>query len=170
MNLKLNGISVTVSEQAIEQLVLERLRANGVDHDQVESTNIIPRISTDDSLLGGIVAGIARGREGLFDGRDYLLIVGAEYDGTLAWQKANEWAQGLSTLDHSDWTLPTRKEQALLFANVSELFKPEWYWSQEQRAGDSDHAWVQDFSNGHQYHSRKDDCCRVRAVRRVPIR
>ena len=65
--------------------------------------------------------------------------------------------------------LPTRQEQALLYANCKAGFKPDWYWSSEQHASDSDCAWVQDFYYGGQGYDRKGGACRARAVRRLAI-
>jgi hypothetical protein len=167
MEFKRNGISVTVSEQVIARLIVERLLAEDRVADPIPSS--IPRIGTDDSLLGGVVAGVMRGRPGTFDGGDYLLIAGPEHDGAIAWQPATEWAEKLHLHGHTDWSLPYRKEQALLFANVPELFKSEYYWSCEQHADFAGYAWSQFFDDGQGYW-RKGFSSRVRAVRRVPIR
>jgi hypothetical protein len=63
--------------------------------------------------------------------------------------------------------LPTRREQPLLFANLSETFTPNWYWSGEQRSAGS--AWYQDFISGLQDWSYTDLKCRAVAVRSVAI-
>ncbi len=60
--------------------------------------------------------------------------------------------------------LPTRREQALLFANLPEHFTPNWYWSGAQRGSGS--AWVQDFDIGYQLWNFTSFKCRARAVRR----
>lgn len=116
--------------------------------------------------VGGIYAGIARGRDGA---PDYHLIVGPEYDGETDWLSAMSWAQGLKLNFFTDYTLPFRKEQALLFANVPELFKPEAYWSCEQHASISSYAWRQDFDDGYQSYWVKDVQLRARLVRRLVI-
>jgi len=60
--------------------------------------------------------------------------------------------------------LPTRREQALLFANLPEHFQKDWYWSGEQRGSGS--AWTQSFGYGDQYWYLTLIKCRARAVRR----
>lgn len=65
--------------------------------------------------------------------------------------------------------LPTRQEQALLYANCKDQFKADWYWSSEQHATNSGYAWMQHFSDGLQYCNRKDGTHRARAVRRLPL-
>jgi len=65
--------------------------------------------------------------------------------------------------------LPTRQEQALLYANCKRHFQRDWYWSGEQHASDSDCAWTQYFYNGYQLNYHKSYAGRARAVRRLPI-
>ena len=81
----------------------------------------------------------------------------------LSWKKAVSWAQ------EQGGALPTRKEQALLFANAAQAFERDWYWSGEQYAGDESFAWCQDFISGYQDYNHKDFKLRARAVRRVII-
>ena len=67
-------------------------------------------------------------------------------------------------------SLPTRREQALLFANRAEdEYKREWYWSCAQYAGYADYAWMQNFDDGYQYYVHKSNAYRARVVRRQPI-
>ena len=65
--------------------------------------------------------------------------------------------------------LPTRKEQALLFANAAEHFEERYYWSQEVPPVYADYAFIQDFGGGSQATGHKDNDYRARAVRRVSI-
>ena len=65
--------------------------------------------------------------------------------------------------------LPTRKEQALLYANCGALFKDDWYWSGETHARSAGYAWLQFFGSGSQSDVRKSSEYRCRAVRRVAI-
>lgn len=125
------------------------------------------RIGQNVAALGGIWAGIARG-DGQ-DNPDYHLFVHTEEKEDIKWQAAMDWAKGLESAGHVDYGLPTRKEQALLFANVPELFQPKWYWSGEQYASAPHYAWVQYFNHGYQRTDWKYDSYRARAVRRVPI-
>lgn len=84
-------------------------------------------------------------------------------DKALPWEKAKEWAK------EQDGELPTRSEQALLYANVKDEFEGDWYWSSEQLASVPSYAWMQDFSNGGQTYGHTSFKHRARAVRRVPI-
>ena len=79
------------------------------------------------------------------------------------WPKAKAWAA------EQGGELPTRREQALLFANAPEQFKPDWYWSAEQHAASSDYAWCQGFDDGDQNNSSIDTKLRARSVRRLEI-
>jgi len=81
----------------------------------------------------------------------------------------NDWKAQMNWAASIGGDLPDRVESALLFATLRDEFKPEWYWSGEQRAASSDCAWVQDFGNGYQDDSRKSGYFRARAVRRVVI-
>jgi hypothetical protein len=109
----------------------------------------------------GIYTGIARGRDG---GPDYAVeVLEATPNDRLTWADAVKWATSVGG------KLPTRNEQALLFANVPELFEPTWYWSGEQSAGDGSSAWSQYFFGGTQYTTHATNKLRARAVRRLPI-
>ena len=74
-----------------------------------------------------------------------------------------EWAKSIGG------DLPSRIEQAMLWANHRDQFKKDWYWSNETHHAASGRAWYQTFSNGNQYHSRPGLELRARAVRRLPI-
>lgn len=115
---------------------------------------------------GGIYAGIMRGRDGA---PDYYLIVGDELTG----KGGMSWNAAMALFSQSgkgeDWSLPFRKEQALCFANVPELFEQKAYWSCEPYAGGDASAWYQSFHLGTQSHWRKDYEFRARAVRRIVI-
>jgi hypothetical protein len=92
----------------------------------------------------------------------HLILLAGEID-KATWPKAGAWAK------KQGGELPTRREQALLFANVPGEFKPEWYWSSEQHASYPSGAWVQSFSFGGQTGNLKDYGSRARAVRRLKI-
>lgn len=58
----------------------------------------------------------------------------------------------------------------MLFAHFKDQFKPDWYWSNTTVDGYDAYAWYQYFIIGSQNSNHKgDDCCRARAVRRLPI-
>ena len=107
---------------------------------------------------GEIYAGLILGKDGA---ADYHLFLQPGAATGVKWQAAMDWAKKLG---HS---LPTRAEQALLFANLKHEFEPRYYWSSEQ-AGPSD-AWGQGFSHGNQFDYTRSYEGRARAVRRFEI-
>jgi hypothetical protein len=78
--------------------------------------------------------------------------------------QAVNWDDAMKFAAKAGGELPTRREQALLFANLPEEFTPNWYWSGEQRGSGS--AWFQFFTLGDQDWSLTSLKCRARAVRR----
>jgi len=74
------------------------------------------------------------------------------------WPDAIEWAS------KAGGELPTRREQALLFANLKGSFEARGYWSSEQSSDDD--AWYQNFRYGCQHGYDKSAELRARAVRR----
>jgi hypothetical protein len=78
----------------------------------------------------------------------------------LNWQAANEWAAAMGA------TLPTRQEQALLYANCKPHLGPSWHWSCEEYADDASFAWFCGFDDGYQDDTRKSYEGSVVAVRR----
>jgi len=110
------------------------------------------------AFAGGIYAGIIRGVAGAPD--QHLVLLPGDAD-DVDWEAACAFAASVGG------ELPTRAEQALLFANLKEQFEPRWYWSGEQ-AGPS-YAWLQYFSYGRQYDFSRSYEGRARAVRRLPI-
>jgi hypothetical protein len=106
---------------------------------------------------GMTYAGIVRGNEGE---PDYHLLVHQEEKNSCSWDNAMTWASEIGC------SLPRRKEQAILFGQVPELFLPRWYWSGEQHASYADYAWSQSFDDGYQDDNDKSYEGRARAVRR----
>ena len=74
-----------------------------------------------------------------------------------------EWAKSIGG------DLPNRIEQAMLWANHSDQFKKDWYWSNEIHDTESGWAWCQTFGVGSQDGYDRYDELRARAVRRLPI-
>ncbi len=107
---------------------------------------------------GEIYAGLVLGKDGA---ADYHLFLQPGAATGVNWQAAMDWAKKLG---HS---LPTRVEQALLFANLKHEFEPRYYWSSEQ-AGPST-AWGQFFDLGYQDYDDRSAEGRARAVRRLEI-
>ncbi len=90
-----------------------------------------------------------------------ILLPGDNDDATFAQQL--EWAKSIGG------DLPTRIEQAMLWAGFRDQFKPEWYWSNETHHRESGWAWFQYFSFGNQGYYPTSYELRARAVRRLSI-
>jgi hypothetical protein len=161
IDLELGGARLIIPTRAIAKAMLERLLAGSV-----QAGASAPRIGEKWDAEGGIYAGTVRGLNGV--PYDYHLIVHEEERDSIKWQDALDWAKGLSREDHK-FGLPTRREQAVLFGNVPELFQKEWYWSGERLAEHSEYAWMQGFDFGSQGYGDQGNESRARAVRRVPI-
>lgn len=116
---------------------------------------------------GGFYAGVIRG----VDGPDrHVIVARSSVDpDVMTWEAAKAWAAGVRDDGLEDFRLPTRREQALLYANVPELFEKEWYWSGEQRAEYPEYAWLQTFDYGFQHYDLTGYEYRARAVRSFPI-
>jgi hypothetical protein len=125
----------------------------------------LPLPGTDWPEQGGVMAGLLTDEKN----RPYLLILGPENENELNWAAATQWAKDVEENGHRDYSLPTRVEQALLFARLSDRFEKDWYWSCEQPAENADYAWMQYFNNGSQGFNHKGLEWRVRAVRRLII-
>lgn len=104
-------------------------------------------------------AGLLLGKNGTPD-RHIILLPGT-FSGTH--QDAVKWAKG------KGGSLPSRREQSLLFANLAELFEKAWYWSSEQLAGYPGFAWMQNFIIGSQNYYLKSSQCRAVAVRSLVL-
>lgn len=155
ISIELEGAQVTLDPRAIAELWIEKVRGGAR-----EAVVSLPSLRIGERGKTVIYAGIARGVDGE---RDHVLIVLDDDPGELKWADAVEWAAKLGA------TLPTRRELALCYANVPELFEKAWYWSCEQSAGDEASAWAQGFANGGQTTTRKHHELRARAVRRLPL-
>jgi hypothetical protein len=105
-------------------------------------------------------AGIVLGKNG--ESNHHLVLLAGEAE-SVKWNDARVWAQ------KAGGELPTRREQALLYANLKEEFKEAWYWSAEQHAASSDYAWCQYFDDGCQTSGSITSELRARAVRRLII-
>ena len=107
---------------------------------------------------GELYAGIILGKEGQPD--HHLLLLPGEAE-EVSWSLAREWARG------SGGDLPTRRELALLYANLREQFQRRWYWSNEPQEPRSQLVWGQNFSSGIQTMYGRPFRGRARAVRRL---
>ena len=157
ITLEVAGARVTLPAATLTSLWLERVRGG-----DARGTVPPPKIGSTFPDQHGIYAGLIAGTDEL--GGDAHLVVLAGDRGDLTWPEALAWAESVGG------RLPTRREQAILFGNVPQLFENAWYWSSEQYAGDDESAWIQAFDLGLQSSTHKASRCRARAVRRVPIR
>ena len=123
-----------------------------------------PRIGEYWRGQGGIYAGVARGENGQPD--YHLILAMKEPQQGFTWEDAKAYAQTIAVEGHHDFTLPSRFESALLYANLRDKFNTDhWHWTgTEYSAG---RVFNQDFDYGRQ------DCCsavsfeaRARFVRR----
>lgn len=91
----------------------------------------------------------------------HLVLMAARAEQNMTWQAALEWAEA------EGGALPTRQEQALLFANCKPHLTPRWHWSCEEHETDASSAWGCGFSHGGQLHDHKSSEGSAVAVRRV---
>lgn len=119
------------------------------------------RFTADVTLASGeIYAGLILDAEG--QPRHHLILLpGAAED--LEWEEAKAWAI------EAGGELPTRQEQALLYANCKAHFQRAWYWSSEAHDSYGSYAWCQSFLSGSQLSYRKDYTFRARAVRLIQL-
>jgi len=93
----------------------------------------------------------------------HLVLLAEQADKKKTWPAATVWAE------NAGGHLPTRQEQALLYANCKPHLKPEWHWSSEAHEEDASYAWYCYFSTGGQNNYHKSYEGSAVAVRRIPI-
>jgi len=94
--------------------------------------------------------------------KHHLVLMAQRPDGDLNWQAAMDWAASVNG------ALPTRQEQALLYANCKPYLQPAWHWSSETHENDASSAWDCNFGDGYQSdHDHKSYEGSAVAVRRV---
>jgi len=69
--------------------------------------------------------------------------------------------------DHTDFYVPSQKEQNISHANLSDKYSKAWHLSSTQYSTTT--AWMQDFEDGYQDFGSKNDSSVVRPVRRITI-
>src|SRR5574343_1297718 len=107
-------------------------------------------------------AGLILGKDGE-PSYHLILLPGQATD--ITWEKAMKWASKQGG-EHVA-SLPNRREQSLLFANLKEEFEKRSYWSCEAHESDSSWAWCQGFGYGLQGNFNRTYELRARAVRRL---
>ena len=90
----------------------------------------------------------------------HLILLPDHLEDEMTHLAATEWAASVGG------DLPTRPEQALLFAHQRDQFDRTWYWSNTLHEADPDCAWYQYFYRGSQSYDYRDFKFRARAVRR----
>ncbi len=105
-------------------------------------------------------AGLILGKDGKPD--HHLVLLPGEAQ-EVSWSAAREWAQG------NGGELPTRRELALLYANLREQFERVWYWSSETQEPRAQLVWGQNFTSGIQTMYGRPFRGRARAIRRLPV-
>lgn len=125
-----------------------------------------PRIGEYWSGQGGIYAGLCRGRDGEAD--YHLILCKDAPEQEFKWKDALDHAKTIEADGHKDFTVPTRWESAMLYANLQDQFDTDyWYWTCTQYSELT--AWNQDFYYGNQITSDKVYERRVRFVRRASV-
>ena len=98
------------------------------------------------------------------DGRpDYHLVLLPGEAQEVSWNAACEWARA------TGGDLPSRRELALLYANLREQFERLWYWSNEPQEPRAQLVWGQNFTSGIQTMYGRPFRGRARAVRRIVV-
>jgi hypothetical protein len=142
------------AEHARLAALIEQLQANA---SQPAVRVYTVREATIELKPGEHYAGLVLDADG--NASHHLILLPGEGE-DVAWQDAKDWATA------AGGELPTRQEQALLYANLKEQFKPQWYWSAETYSNDGSYAWGQYFGFGYQYNDHKSYGGSARAVRR----
>lgn len=109
---------------------------------------------------GEIYAGLILGKDGQ---QDYHVVLLPDDAGDVSWTLARSWA------DEHGGQLPSCRELSLLFANLREQFRREWYWSSEQHHSRMQLVWGENFASGIQTAYGRQFRGYARAVRRVAI-
>lgn len=78
---------------------------------------------------------------------------------------AATWCASLNIDGHSDFYLPAQRELNLICINLHDRCDKAWHWSSTQYS--ASRAWNQNFEDGYQHASLKDNQLAVRAVRRI---
>jgi hypothetical protein len=91
----------------------------------------------------------------------HLVLMAQRPEKRLNWQAAMDWAESIGG------SLPTRQEQALLFANCKPHLEGVYHWSSETHADDASYAWICHFTGGNQGYDHKSYDGAAVAVRRV---
>jgi len=147
----------TLSEIKATQEKLANMIASFEEQAKTQATHLVLREAYIELQPGERYAGLVLGDDGM-PAHHLVLLPGQANESN--WADAKAWAAAIGG------ELPTRREQALLFANLKGAFEASWYWSAEDHEGDGSCAWLQNFSYGSQTGTHKSYEGRARAVRR----
>lgn len=176
MQLRKNGIDVTIPDDQVVNLVL---RALGEDERPAQSiiqasaiapaiTLELPEIGEYWPGMGGIFTGLLPGKDGA---KYHALITGPLFNNAEKYEDMKKRVEAVEVDGHNDFRLPTRSEQALQHATLKDKFsKEDWYWSNEPHPVYDYGAYAQYFVDGYQGSWHTNDTCYGCAVRIVPIR
>jgi hypothetical protein len=155
---------MTITLEAIEaeqsKLTADHARINSlIDafRNQARATEITIPAVTIPLATGECLAGAILNDDGAVS--HYVILLPGQVE-DVNWSDAKEWAENCGG------ELPTRREQALLYANLKDEFDERWYWSGEAHEDESGWAWRQDFHHGYQDGNLQSHELRARAVRR----
>ncbi|NHZ82853.1 DUF1566 domain-containing protein [Massilia sp. CCM 8695] len=109
---------------------------------------------------GELYAGLILGKNNC---RDHHLVLLPDELEEVPWGLACDWAA------QCGGELPTRRELALLYANLREHFQRMWYWSCEMQLPRAHLVWGQNFTSGIQTMYGRPFRGRARAIRRLLI-
>ena len=125
-----------------------------------------PRIGEYWRGQGGIYAGVARGENGQPD--YHLILAMKESQQGFTWEAAKAYAQTITVEGHHDFTLPSRFQSALLYANLRDKFNTNyWYWTGDGHS--AGRAFGKSFYSGTQYDYTVTTEAPARFVRRVAL-
>ena len=146
------ALAIPASTEALDKYAAEKMMETYIPEATI---NLAP---------GEHYAGLVIGKDG--EPSYHLVLLPGQAD-DITWDKAMEWAgkQGGEYVA----SLPTRREQTLLRANLKGEFEERAYWSCEAHETEPSWAWYQYFHNGLQVDYYRDIELRARAVRRVMV-
>ena len=90
-----------------------------------------------------------------------LVLMPQRHGKRLTWKASLEWAEEIGG------ALPTRQEQALLFANCKPHLEGAYHWSCEEYEDNASSAWLCGFGYGDQSYGHKSHELAAVAVRRL---
>jgi hypothetical protein len=147
---------ITIDDIKAAQQELAKMTAS---FEAAQSMSFTLRGCVIDLAAGESYAGLLLSADGMPS--HHLVLLPGSAEG-VDWKAAKAWAAS------AGGELPTRREQALLYANLKAEFKSAWYWSGEEHEGFGSYAWGLYFSYGNQNYNLKSYEGQARAVRRFP--